>query len=127
MLVHRSTMGVLLDIWTGEHRWDPVAGENIPAMRPAKPGDVPDYDPAEWWEVPADTPLGRRILKYYPALTPVVGEGGELLDALPEQPEKPDPETAKLEARARGYKKRTRLRPKNLFDFMIPNPAKNEK
>ena len=114
MLVHKATMGVLLDLWTGEHRRDPVTGKDIPILRAATLADVPD--PEGWWVVPANTPLGRRILRYYPNLVPVVGEGGELLDALPDRPEKPEPDRS--EAQARGYKKRTRLRPKNLFDFM---------
>ena len=79
MLIHKETMGVLEYIWTGQFRRG-ADGLSEPVNRPAKLAELPELDPAQWWELSGSHPLARKILKHYPWLTPVVGEQGELLD-----------------------------------------------
>ena len=55
MLVHKGTMGVLDYIWTGLLV---KAGSRAHIrMLPATLQLLPELDPAEWWEVPAGSPL----------------------------------------------------------------------
>ena len=126
MLIHKETMGVLEYIWTGQFRRG-ADGLSEPVNRPAKLAELPELDPAQWWELSGSHPLARKILKHYPWLTPVVGEQGELLDVevVPDaaQQARLMRETARSEAMtreaaSRGYRRRRGLRPRNLMPFL---------
>ena len=133
MLIHKATMGVLEYIWHGEYRTvqsKPGNPVRVPVMNRVTPADIPDYDPKEWWQVQDGSPLARKIHRNYPYLTPIVGENGELLDVtiaretgLQETDLK---EEMRREARARGYKSRVALRPKNMFTFLKDGGKENE-
>lgn len=82
MLVHKRTMGVLDRYWTG--RYTTWQGESVPLMAEytMEGGGFPRE---EWWEVPRDSPLGRRVRILYPFCTPVVDENGGLVGVMPEK------------------------------------------
>ncbi len=76
MLVHKATMGVLDQFWTGRHRKVTDGGEE-PVMAEHTLENTP-LDPAEWWEVPRGSALGRKLRRYYPFCSPVVSQDGSL-------------------------------------------------
>ncbi len=76
MLVHKATMGVLDRFWTGRHRKPPGGGEE-PVMAEYTLENT-GLDPAEWWEVPRGSALGRKLRRYYPFCSPAVSEDGSL-------------------------------------------------
>lgn len=120
MLVHKATMGVLDRLWTGQYARGPD-GTRVPLERPARLTDVDD--PEVWWEVPASSPLARKLRLHYPWLRPEVGEDGRLTDVVPirddEAGGEPDQEELAQEARARGYQSVGRARrPRGLFGFL---------
>jgi len=116
-------MGVLDTVWYGEYtrRAD---GRRLPLIRHARLADLPELDPADWWEVPDTGPLARRIRRYYPSMRPVVGEAGELLDvAVSASPEQAKAKAGlDAEASRRGYRYRGKVRPKMLFPSLSANP-----
>lgn len=123
MLVHKRTMGVLDTFWTGETRLDPRSGLQTPVEREYTFRTAPELSPEEWWEVPRGSKLGKKLRMYYPWVTPVVDEAGELTDAaLPEtarSQEQAARKTAmKEEAARRGYRAAGRVRPRNLMPFL---------
>ncbi len=76
MLVHKATMGVLDQFWTGRHRKTSAGGEE-PVMAEHTLENTP-LDPAEWWEVPRESALGRKLRRYYPFCSPEVSADGRL-------------------------------------------------
>ncbi|MEY8315971.1 hypothetical protein AALB19_01490 [Oscillospiraceae bacterium 50-58] len=132
MLIHKTTMGVLERIWTGQHtrRAD---GTLSPLDRPAVLSDVDD--PENWWEIPSRGALAQKIRRYYPFLRPVVdGEGG-LVEVVPLCSEE-DQEAAERarevktamtqEAARRGYRKAGKVRPLGLMPFLSCTPPCNK-
>ena len=123
MLIHKSTMGVLDTFWTGETRLDPKSGLQVPVEREYTFRSAPELSLAEWWEVPRSSKLGRKLRLYYPWVTPIVDEAGELTD-VELQREAPDGEQlarkAELEQEAarRGYRAAGRVRPRNMMPFL---------
>lgn len=128
MLVHKKTMGVLDYLWYGEYRTDP-GGVRMPLERPARLKDLPELDPADWWEVPAGGPLAKKIRLYYPWIEPEVGPKGELVGVTVwREATEEEKELERLrgqarkrqaaDAAARGYSARRRLRPKQLMPFL---------
>lgn len=127
LLIHKETMGVLRDVWTGAFRRT-MAGGLEPVMCPVRLADLPDLDANAWWEVPAASPLGRKALRYYPWMEPVSGPDGALLDVIPTADalalEEASREAVRLEqlrkeAAARGYRQNARsLRPRNIMPFL---------
>lgn len=116
MLIHKATMGVLDQIWTGEYRRSPSGGRE-PLERQASMDDVDD--PEHWWEIPGNGPLAKRLRTLYPCCDPVVGEAGELLDVRPwAQSQEEDREAHRQKARSRGYRSPGRVRPENLMPFL---------
>ena len=84
MLVHKSTMGVVDRIWTGQYT---ILKRNGPAIK------VPKYVEAtfttcnisvierdKWWYVPSNSTLAKKILKVYPDCRPVTNDDDELID-----------------------------------------------
>ncbi len=84
MLVHKRTMGVLDQYWTGENRTEPD-GNVYPVMAEYTLAGT-GLDAADWWEVPASSPLGRSLRIYYPYCSPVTDEAGELIAVRPWPP-----------------------------------------
>lgn len=129
MLIHKRTMGVLDTYWTGETRLDPKSGLQVPVEREYTLYTLPELSPADWWEVPRNSKLGKKLRMYYPWVTPVVDESGELTDV--DLPEKPQDETLaerkaalKQEAARRGYRAAARVRPKGLMPFLMRQTEK---
>lgn len=118
MLVHKATMGILDRIWTGQHTRGPDGILN-PVERPARPSDVDD--PEEWWEIPSSGTLAKKIRRYYPWITPEIGQDGKLVDV---QIQRDTPKQAVIreelrkEAAKRGYKQPKRLRPRGIMPFL---------
>ena len=133
MLVHKATMGVLDRLWTGRHTLGPD-GRQVPVELPAVLADVDD--PTEWWEIPSQSLLARKIRQYYPLLRPVMDENGGLVEAVPlcseadqEAAEKVrETKAARIqEAARRGYRNAGRVRPLGLMPFLNCTPPHNEK
>lgn len=79
MLIHRSTMGILDQCWTG--RYVQRGQDREPEMVEctfAGTG-LPETD---WWEVPRMSSLGRRLRAAYPWCDPVVDDTGQLVDIV---------------------------------------------
>lgn len=134
MLVHKKTMGVLDYLWSGEYRTGP-GGVRMPLERPARLKDLPELDPADWWEVPSGSPLAKKIRQYYPWIEAEVGPMGELVGVtVQREATGPDGEMERLREQARerqatdavsrGYKARRRLRPKQLMPFLQQSQEK---
>ena len=126
MLIHKGTMGVLTWMWTGQHR-RMANGSTLPAMRQYRLSDLPREDWDNWWELPTNSPLGRKILQYYPWLEPVLGPEGELLDvnitandqeAERERQQARQRAVQQEEAVRRGYRRRASVRPTGLMPFL---------
>ncbi len=81
MLIHKATMGVLDLYGTGRYR---AAGADgvLPVMAEytLAGAGLPE---ADWWEVPRDSALGRKALRYYPCCTAVLAADGSLVDIAP--------------------------------------------
>ena len=124
MLIHKQTMGVLDTFWTGENHLDPKSGLQVPVEREYTFRTAPELSPEEWWEVSRGSKLGKKLRMYYPWVTPVVDEAGELTD-VEIQREPPDGEqearktALKEEAARRGYRAAGRVRPKGLMPFLM--------
>lgn len=78
MLVHKRTLGVLQWYWDGVS-YESVNGIAVPKMAPVTL-ESHGLNAGEWWQVPNDTALGRKIALNYPFFDPVV-EDGELVGA----------------------------------------------
>lgn len=76
MLVHKATMGVLVEIYTGEVGYN-SNGCTYPVYRAPTLEDVDDPD--EWWEVPPGTAFSKTLAHYYPNLIPITDENGQLI------------------------------------------------
>ena len=124
MLIHKQTMGVLDTFWTGENHLDTKSGLQVPVEREYTFRTAPELSPEEWWEVSRGSKLGKKLRMYYPWVTPVVDEAGELTD-VEIQREPPDGEqearktALKEEAARRGYRAAGRVRPKGLMSFLM--------
>lgn len=124
MLIHKQTMGVLDTFWTGENHLDTKSGLQVPVEREYTFRTAPELSPEEWWEVSRGSKLGKKLRMYYPWVTPVVDEAGELTD-VEIQREPPDGEqearktALKEEAARRGYRAAGRVRPKGLMPFLM--------
>lgn len=129
MLIHKGTMGVLDTFWTGSYRLDPSTGLQIPVEQEYTYKNAPELNPAEWWEVPRNSKLGKKLRMYYPWVTPVVDEAGELTD-VELQREAPDgalearKAALKEEAARRGYRAAGKVRPKGLMPFLVQQTEK---
>lgn len=117
-------MGVLDTFWTGENHLDTKSGLQVPVEREYTFRTAPELSPEEWWEVSRGSKLGKKLRMYYPWVTPVVDEAGELTD-VEIQREPPDGEqearktALKEEAARRGYRAAGRVRPKGLMPFLM--------
>lgn len=109
MLIHKATMGVLTYVWNA----------NGTALTKASFAKCPDLKEEEWWEVRADTTVGRIALRYYPNIVPVV-QGGKLIDVIPKhETDTTERDFQKEEAKERGYARIYRALPKSgLLDFL---------
>lgn len=129
MLIHKQTMGVLDTFWTGENHLDTKSGLQVPVEREYTFRTAPELSPEEWWEVSRGSKLGKKLRMYYPWVTPVVDEAGELTD-VEIQREPPDGEqearktALKEEAARRGYRAAGRVRPKGLMPFLMQQTKK---
>lgn len=84
MLVHKQSMGILTEYWTGKfYKSTKTSNTQIPVLEKYTPEDILNFDPSEWWDVSAKTTIGRKILRYYPFCDPVISDDGELLDVIP--------------------------------------------
>ena len=129
MLIHKQTMGVLDTFWTGENHLDPKSRLQLPVEREYTFRTAPELSPEEWWEVPRSSKLGKKLRMYYPWVTPVVDEAGELTDVeLPEtarsQEQAARKSALKEEAARRGYQAAGRIRPKGLMPFLMQQTEK---
>ena len=125
-------MGVLDRIWEGQYARGPD-GTQIPVDRPAALSDV--EDPENWWEIPSQGALARKIRRYYPLLRPVVDKEGRLVEVVPLYPDE-DLEAAERarkakaartqEAARRGYRKAGKVRPLGLMPFLSCTPPCNK-
>ena len=123
VLIHKSTMGVLDTYWTGAYRLDPKSGVQVPVEQEYTLQTIPEFSPEEWWEVPRGSKLGKKLRMYYPWVTPVVDEAGELTDVeLPETAQSKEQAARKTalkeEAARRGYQAAGHVRPRNMMPFL---------
>lgn len=113
MLVHKETLGVVQWCWDGES-YIVFDGKPRPKMEQVTLRNRPELDPEEWWEIPNDTPLARRIALFYPFFDPVVVDG-ELVNIAPwpawkqygEEEPQPEPQIA-VPVRQGKYNRRRR-------------------
>lgn len=129
MLIHKRTMGVLDTYWTGAYRLDPALGVQVPVEQEYTFRTAPELSPEEWWEVSRGSKLGKKLRMYYPWITPVVDEAGELKDVeLPETAQSQERAARKAslkeEAARRGYRAAGRVRPKGLMPFLMQQTKK---
>ena len=125
MLIHKQTMGVLDTFWTGENHLDTKSGLQVPVEREYTFRTAPELSPEEWWEVSRGSKLGKKLRMYYPWVTPVVDEAGELTDVeLPETAQSQEQAARKSALMAvaarRSYRAAGGVRPRN----MMPSWAK---
>lgn len=123
MLIHKQTMGVLDTYWTGSYRLEVSTGMQVPVEREYTYKSAPELSAAEWWEVPRNSKLGKKLRMYYPWITPVVDEAGELVDvelqlAAPDEDQAARKAALKQEAARRGYRRTGRVRPKGMMPFL---------
>ena len=123
VLIHKSTMGVLDTYWTGAYRLDPKSGVQVSVEQEYTLQTIPEFSPEEWWEVPRGSKLGKKLRMYYPWVTPVVDEAGELTDVeLPETAQSKEQAARKTalkeEAARRGYQAAGHVRPRNMMPFL---------
>ena len=116
-------MGVLDTFWTGSYRLEASTGLQIPVEQEYTYKNAPDLDPAEWWEVPRNSKLGKKLRMYYPWVTPVVDEDGALTDVelqrgAPDGALEARKAALKEEAARRGYRAAGRVRPRNMMPFL---------
>ena len=132
MLIHKRTMGILTWMWTGGHR-RMADGTTGLVMREYRFSDLPREDWENWWEIPTNSPLGRKIRQYYPWLEPVLGADGELLDVdITADDREAERERQQIQQRAarqeeavrRGYRKRGMVRPTGLMPFLVQQKEK---
>lgn len=128
MLVHKASMGILVEVYTGVNRSIRYEGmdRSLPQYRRVTLRDVDD--PENWWEVPDSSTLGIQLKRYYPDVIPHVDEKGQLVsitpigrlvkyaerDALAEEAKK----KALAEANERGYANAYNIRPTKIFPFL---------
>ena len=129
VLIHKSTMGVLDTYWTGAYRLDPKSGVQVPVEQEYTLQTIPELSPEEWWEVPRNSKLWKKLRMYYPWVTPVVDEAGELTDVeLPETAQSKEQAARKAalkeEAARRGYQAAAKVRPKGLMPFLMRQTEK---
>lgn len=122
-------MGVLDTYWTGAYRLDPSTGLQIPVDQEYSFRTFPDLSSAEWWEVPRNSQLGRKLRLYYPWVDPVVDEAGMLTDveiqrAAPDGEQEARKAALAQEAQRRGYRQRKKVRPKNIMPFLVKKGEK---
>lgn len=112
-------MGVLDRVWIGEYRHGQDGGI-YPYFRSARLRDFPALAPGEWWELPANGPLVRKVRRYYPDILPVTDDAGGLVDVvLPKRETAEDGAAARREEAARrGYKRAASVRPLGVFEFL---------
>lgn len=123
MLIHKRTMGVLDTTWKGAYHTDNL-GHQIPVQYHYTLKDV--SDPDEWWEVSSTSTIAATARAYYPDITPVTDEDGNLIsvkiitDSKPEKDLELEEQLKQL-AELRGYSSaRFNLRPKNMMPFLKP-------
>jgi len=130
MLIHKATMGILIDVWTGQTRRDST-GQLVPIYRPISLCDFPDLNAEEWWELPNDHPIAGKLKRYYPWLTPIISAEGALVDVIPTQVQTKTTDAGDAEAQAeaarRGYKNKKHLRPLGMFQFLQTRVQNDEK
>ena len=129
MLIHKQTMGVLDTFWTGENHLDTKSGLQVPVEREYTFRTAPELSPEEWWEVSRGSKLGKKLRMYYPWVTPIVDESGELTDVdLPETTRSKEQAARKAalkeEAARRGYQAAAKVRPKGLMPFLMRQTEK---
>ena len=73
MLIHKQTKGVLNKFQIDEK----YSEATFQFMAPFK------LDPDEWWEVLADSEIGRRAEKYYPDFEVLLNQDGNISDIVP--------------------------------------------
>lgn len=114
-------MGVLDMVWTGSFTRG-IDGILTPKYRSVSISEVDDPD--NWWEIPSNGSLARRIRLSYPFIDPVVSDDGSLVDINLQHTdeEKEQMEQIKAaktkEAKRRGYKSGSRVRPLGLMPFL---------
>lgn len=104
MLVHKQTMGVLDQFWTG--RYETVMNVRVPAMAEYTFANT-GLDPSEWWYVPRASRLGRRLRAVYPCCIPETDGNGELTGIRAMIPDRtPAPQTGSVPAKTRRQRPR---------------------
>ena len=129
MLIHKETMGVLDTYWTGTYRLEVSTGLQTPVEQEYSFCTAPELSPAEWWEVPRNSKLGRKLRMYYPWVDPVVDETGELMDVelqreAPGGKQRARKAELEQEAARLGYRAAGRVRPKGLMPFLMQQTEK---
>ena len=77
MLIHKQTMGVLDQYWSG--LYVSVGQERVPQMIEYTLANT-GLSPADWWEIPRLSRLGRWVRMVYPYCDPITDDRGELID-----------------------------------------------
>ena len=108
MLVHKGTLGVLEQVWRGAYRQGPD-GRREPAYHAVTLSDYPDVDPEDWWEIPNQSALARKLRRYAPWAEAITGPDGALIDIQPIKEQTP--------AAEKDYRKNAR-RPTGVMPFL---------
>lgn len=118
MLIHKRTMGIIEEEWTGT------------VLRPVTLANHPELDRDDWWELPGTSPMARTARIYYPWLEPEVDEDGCLIGLRPsgqgdrEEKARTAQQVKKEIAASRGYRQTRRLRPMGVMPFLRAKPEK---
>lgn len=113
MLVHKKTMGVLNEFWTGKTKKQ-KDGKIFPVMEEYTFENtcLPEN---EWWYIPSKSSLGRRLIILYPYCKPIIDENGILINI--EKEDETTTENSNVDT-PENKKSRQRRRNKSFFDIM---------
>ena len=113
VIIHKKTMGAVDRIWNG--KWRIIQCRREPFYEPAKLSDFPELNPDDWWEIRTGSKLGKKVVRYYPEIEPVVDENGLLVDIKRSACRKEPKEEWLLEERLKGKRGQPH---KNLMPFL---------
>lgn len=120
MLIHKNTLGVAVEYWTGKTRRSPT-GEMIPVMceYTLKNSGIPQKEWPEWWEIPKNSALGKIAVRHYPYFDVELKDDGELGDIRPWPAWKRNGMEAPPEAPRKRAPRRRHKRRAGLFETLL--------
>lgn len=120
MLIHKETMGVLDQYWSGTYV---AVGQDRTPKMVEYTLHMDGFAADQWWEVPRMSSLGRRLRAVYPWCDPVVDDTGQLVDIVvwPDwrRAGLPEPPAPMAEPATQAPKRRRQRRPRGLFANLL--------